>query len=66
MNFRCGDPLSDFDALEREKDRMLELLPICDGENCGKHIDDEYCFEIDGETLCLECVISRYGRKTRN
>ena len=40
--FRCGDPLDDFDRLDREQAKWLESLPVC--ERCGKPIQDEHLY----------------------
>jgi len=64
--FRHGDPLDDFEAHDREQQQELDRLPVCDGKRCGKRIDEDYYFEIDGEILCEACMISRYRRNTEN
>jgi hypothetical protein len=64
--FRHGDPLDDFDELERERERQELLLPMCDNPKCRKRIHDDIYFEIDGEILCEDCMIDRYGRQTED
>lgn len=39
---------------EAEQQRALDKLPIC--SECGEPIQDEYCYEIDGEYICEECI----------
>lgn len=52
--FRCGDPLDDFNRLEREQQKWLETLPVCDV--CDEPIQDEHYFQKDGENICLHCL----------
>ena len=54
MFFRSGDPLGDFDRLDREYTKWLEGLPVCDV--CGEPIQDEKYFQKDGENICLHCL----------
>lgn len=34
--------------------------PVC--ERCGKHITDEYYFDIEGTILCEKCLNIEYRR----
>lgn len=61
--FRCGDPLDDFDRLDRLQAQREAMLPVCD--KCGKPIDEMY-FVIGEETLCEDCVIDLYGHSTED
>ena len=60
------DPAADFDHYDREQQRQLEQLPVCEGEKCGKRIQDDLYFDIDGEILCEKCMILKYGRRTED
>ena len=60
--FRHGDPLDDFDRLDRQQAEYEARLPVC--EDCKQPIHDEDYYEIDGEILCEECMKSRYRRST--
>lgn len=60
--FRHGDPLDDFDRLDKEQARAEARLPVC--EKCGNRIHDDYYFEIDNEILCEECMRDRYQKST--
>ena len=64
--FRSGDPLDDFDRWDAEQERMRARLPTCENPKCKKRIDAELYFEIDGEILCENCMIDRYGRSTED
>lgn len=60
--FRSGDPLDDFDRLDRAQAEWEARLPQC--EKCGKPIQDDIYFEIDNEILCEECVHDLYAKFT--
>ena len=49
-------------AHERECERELERLPICC--ECDQPIQDEVCFEFDGELICLECLKENHKKHT--
>lgn len=48
------DPIRDFENYYDDLERKLEELPIC--SECGEHIQDDMCYEINGEYLCENCV----------
>ena len=52
--FRSGDPLDDFDRLDREYTKWLEGCPVCD--ICDKHIQDEHYYLIFGDVICPDCL----------
>ena len=62
--FRHGDPLEDFDRLDREQASYEERLPVC--EDCGEAINDDFYYEIDNEIICEECMKHRYRKYTEN
>ena len=37
-----------------EQERWLQSLPYC--SECGEHIQSEYCYEINDEIICEECM----------
>lgn len=45
---------------EAEKEEWLNKLPVC--FECGEHIQDEYCFEINGEYICERCMNENYKK----
>lgn len=49
------DNYSQWEAHERRKEKLLDRLPKCD--HCRKPIQDEYKFDIHGETYCERCAI---------
>lgn len=44
-----------YDTRMAAMERWLESRPVCD--RCGEHIQDEYGYKVDGETLCPDCFI---------
>lgn len=49
-----NNPPADYDAHCREQDRAMELLPECC--ECGNRIEDDFCYEINGEIICETCM----------
>lgn len=39
---------------EDEQNRKLVKLPYCAW--CGERIQDSFCYEIDGDKVCEECI----------
>lgn len=64
--FRTDDPERDFNRWDLEKERQLARLPVCEGKKCGKRIQDDYYFEIEGEILCEECMNAKYRKSTED
>lgn len=62
--FRHGDPLDDFDRLDRKQAEHEARLPVCD--ECKERIHEEDYYDIDGEILCEECMKRRYRRSTED
>lgn len=54
MFLLTGDPERDFANYEAEQERKLNKLPKC--YECGEPIQDEECYEINGELICPECL----------
>jgi len=44
----------DFVYSDEELEEAIEMLPIC--SECEKPIQDEFCFVINGEIICEECM----------
>jgi hypothetical protein len=62
--FRHGDPLDDFDRLDRKQAEYEARLPVCD--ECKQRIYEDNYFDIEGEILCEECMKNRYQRSTED
>ncbi len=62
--FYTDDPIADFsrhfDEQEAEHRAYIESLPKC--EYCRKPIEDDYCYVINDEPICEECL-EHYHRK---
>lgn len=54
------DPLSDFDRYDRQQEEWLNSRPVCDC--CGEPIQDDFCYEINGDLICEDCL-DMYFRK---
>ena len=52
MSF-TDDPVADFLTHDREQADRLDRLPKC--AHCGEPIQDDYCYEYEGEIYCEEC-----------
>lgn len=50
------------EAHDREQERQLERLPVC--EICGKHIQDEHLYLINDEFVCQKCLDRDYKKQT--
>ena len=57
--YRSGDPDKDFARRDKEPQEWEDRLPCCDC--CGEKVDD-YVYDIDGEILCIQCMIDKYRR----
>ena len=57
--FRSADPERDLAAWQKEQQEWEDRLPCCD--KCGEKVDD-YVYDIDGEILCIECMIAKFRR----
>lgn len=48
------DPVRDFERRERETQAWLDRLPKCD--HCHEPIQDDEYYEIEGDTVCSDCL----------
>lgn len=62
--FRHGDPLDDFDRLDRMQAEYEARLPKCD--KCKIRIIEEDYYEIDEEILCESCMKRKYMKSTND
>lgn len=54
------DPLADYDRYSTRQEKQFAKLPVCC--ECGEPIQDDYCYEINDELLCEDCL-NTYHRK---
>lgn len=62
--FYSDDPVRDYDRYDAEMARREARLPVCD--KCDKPIHDDEYYEVEGWTLCEECMKDMYGRRTED
>lgn len=55
------NPIADFDRWDAEQTKQLERLPVCC--ECDHHIQDENCYEINGELICPECLENNHKKR---
>ena len=60
--FITDNPDRDFDRWDREQSKALELLPLC--SECDERIQDEHCYEINGEYICEQCMSENHRKFT--
>ena len=48
------DAYSQWEHRERQRERWLKRLPRC--SECDNHIQDEMCWEYNGELICDRCA----------
>lgn len=59
---RTDDPIADFNAWDAEREAQLEKLPIC--ADCGERITTDFCYCINDEYICPDCMDSGYRKWT--
>ena len=59
---RTDDPIRDFLNYDAEDYDLLQRRPKC--RHCKEHIEDEWCYEIDGTLVCPECLVEHHRKRT--
>ena len=54
--YRTNNPYMDFSRHEAEGERWLAARPIC--SECERPIQDDSCFEFNGDLICEDCLES--------
>lgn len=49
-----------FQVHDSEQEELLEQRPVC--ICCGEHIQDEFYYDIDGDTYCDRCLKDTFLR----
>ena len=49
---------------QREQDERLDSLPKC--SECGNPIQDDECYEFDGDLICEKCLKANHKVSTEN
>ena len=52
--FYTEDPAKDFENYDRSQAKKLSELPVC--VDCGEPIQDDICYEFNGEYICPDCL----------
>lgn len=60
--YRTDNPDRDFDRWDRDQADALALLPRCC--ECDEAIQDDFCYEINGETICEKCLTENHRKPT--
>lgn len=58
------DNIDAFNWHDAEQQRQLSKCPKC--VECGEPIQDEYCYCIDNELLCSDCMDDHYKVSTED
>ena len=64
MFYKTDDPAADYARWEAEQARELAKLPIC--ADCGEPITSDYCYCINDEYICPDCMDSGYRKWTED
>ena len=62
--FRTGDPLDDFNRLDRLQAQREAKLPVC--EKCKKRIHEEEYYDDGDHILCEKHLKEKYSRSTED
>lgn len=60
--FLTGDPERDFQRHEAEQERELNKRPVC--YECDEPIQEDECYEINGELICPKCLKENHRKFT--
>ena len=61
---RTPDNYDLWEAHDAEQERRREQCPVC--SECDRHIQDEHCYEINGELICSECMEENHLRSVED
>lgn len=53
-----------FKQHEAEQAAWLEKMPEC--SECGEKIQDESCYEVNGEYICEQCMKDNHRKSTED
>lgn len=54
------DPIFDFNCHDAKQQAELDRLPKCC--ECDHPIQDEFCYEINGDLVCNECMDNNHKK----
>ena len=55
-----------WEAHEAKQEAALARCPVCENRGCGKRIQDDFYFYIDGEIFCEDCMQDKYMLRTED
>lgn len=64
MDINVDVPFVEFDRRERRQERRLARRPRCC--ECREHIQDDECYEWDGELICPSCLEVNHQKRTED
>lgn len=56
------DPLAAYERYVAEQEAALQILPVF--SICDKHIQDDYCYNINDEIICEKCMVEQFRHDT--
>lgn len=56
----CPDNYDKWEQHEAQQERQLLDRPRC--AECDNHIQDEFCYEINGEYICEQCLENHHRK----
>lgn len=62
--YYTDDPIADYHRYDTEQTERLDRLPVC--PECERPIQDDCCYEINGEFICEECLKDNHRRWTED
>ena len=54
------DPVRDAERHDAEQEDWLKRLPVC--YECDNPIQDDECYEINGELICPDCLNNNHRK----
>lgn len=64
MSYPTDDPIADFYRYDHEQQKRLKELPVCC--YCNNPIEDDFCYEINGELICTDCLEANHKKCTED
>lgn len=62
--FYTDDPIRDAERYDAAQQRRLDARPVC--SECEEPIQDNSCFEFNGELICPECLVTYHKKRTED
>ena len=59
--YRTDDPAADYDRYCAEQEALWDELPKC--AYCHEPIQDDYCYEINDELICEDCLNDNHRKR---